>query len=154
MANLNKVMLMGRLGKDPELNDVGESQVANFTIATNSYWKDKSGQKQEKTEWHNCVAWNHLANLAANFLKKGSQVFVEGSIETETYDKNGETRYATKIKVFKIEFLDSKSSQDDSVYEEPAPVNDQANIRRIQEKFESHNPSPQSQYEQKDDIPF
>jgi len=151
MANLNKVMLMGRLGKDPEIKDVGEAQVANFTLATNSYWKDKSGQKQEKTEWHNCVAWNHLANLAVNFLKKGSQVFVEGSIETETYDKNGETRYATKIKVFKIEFLENKSSQDDSMYEESNPVNDQDNIKRIRSNF---NQNQSESNAQTDTIPF
>jgi len=151
MANLNKVMLMGRLGQDPELKDVGDTQVANFTLATNSVWKDKSGQKQEKTEWHKCNAWGNLANLASNYLHKGSQVYVEGSIETETYDKNGETRYVTKIKVFKIEFLDSKSSQDDSMYEEANPVNDQDNIHRIRSNFTQNRSESNAQT---DTIPF
>ena len=97
MANLNKVMLIGRLGQEPELKDVNNSQVANFSIATNNTWKDDSGQKQEKTEWHNCSAWGNLANLVVTYLHKGSQVYAEGSIETQTYEKDGEERTAWKV---------------------------------------------------------
>jgi len=157
MANLNKVMLIGRLGQDPEIKDVGNSQVANFSIATNESWTDKQGEKQERTEWHNCQAWGKLADLAGRYLFKGNQVYVEGSIQTREWLKNDEKRYSTEIKVFKIEFLESKSSSDDSVYEEPAPqpkpANDQSNIERIRSNFESQ-PESRSDDVTKDDIPF
>jgi len=158
MANLNKVMLIGRLGQDPEIKDVGNSQVANFSIATNESWTDKQGEKQERTEWHNCQAWGRLADLAGRYLFKGNQVYVEGSIQTREWLKNDEKRYSTEIKVFKIEFLESKSSSDDSVYEEPAPkpkpANDQSNIERIRSNFENQPSTPRSQDATQDDIPF
>ena len=156
MANLNKVMLIGRLGQDPEVKEVGSSQVANFSIATNESWTDKQGEKQERTEWHNCQAWGKLADLAGRYLFRGNQVYVEGSIQTREWMKNDEKRYSTEIKVFKIEFLESKSSNDDSAYEEPAaqPSNDQNNIERIRSKFESQPSTPRSQDAQTDDIPF
>ena len=162
MANLNKVMLIGRLGQDPEVKEVGSSQVANFSIATNENWTDKQGEKQERTEWHNCQAWGRLADLAGRYLFRGNQVYVEGSIQTREWMKNDEKRYSTEIKVFKIEFLESKSSNDDSVYEEPVlntvrpppkPANDQSNIERIRSNFESQ-PESRSDDVTKDDIPF
>jgi len=110
MASLNKVMLIGRLGQDPDCKQVGDSLVANFSVATNEYWKDKSGEKQERTEWHKIVCWNQQAELAQAFLKSGSQVYLEGKIQTRQWEnKEGEKRYTTEIKVNVIQFLDTKS---------------------------------------------
>ncbi len=150
MANLNKVkvQLIGRLGTHPEETIVGETKVAEWTMATNDTWKDKNGEKQERTEWHTCKAWGRLADLAVNYLNKGSQVYVEGAIETRSWEKDGAMRYKTEIKVFKIEFLDSKSS------EEPAPHSSSAldSLSNARSKFETTE--QRSQDAQKDDIPF
>ena len=148
MANLNKVQLIGRLGTHPEETIVGETKVAEWTMATNDTWKDKNGEKQERTEWHTCKAWVRLADLAVNYLNKGSQVYVEGAIETRSWEKDGAMRYKTEIKVFKIEFLDSKSS------EEPAPHSSSAldSLSNARSKFETTE--QRSQDAQKDDIPF
>ena len=100
MGNLNKVMLIGRLGKDPEIRYTQSgSAVANFTLATNEYWNDSQGQRQEKTEWHNIVVWNKLADLAQNYLKQGSQVYLEGRIQTNSWDdaQTGQKRYRTEV---------------------------------------------------------
>ena len=103
-------MLIGRLGQDPECKQVGDSLVANFSVATNEYWKDKSGEKQERTEWHKVVVWNQQAELAQAFLKSGSQVYLEGKVQTRQWEtKEGEKRYTTEIKANVIQFLDTKS---------------------------------------------
>lgn len=148
MANLNKVQLIGRLGTHPEETIVGETKVAEWTMATNDTWKDKNGEKQEKTEWHTCKAWGRLADLAVNYLNKGSQVYVEGAIETRSWEKDGAMRYKTEIKVFKIEFLDSKSS------EEPAPHSSSALDRLSNARSKFETTEQRSQDAQKDDIPF
>ena len=111
MASLNKVMLIGRLGQDPECKQVGDSLVANFTVATNEYWNDKAtGEKKELTEWHKIVVWGKQAELAQAFLKSGSQVYLEGKVQTRQWeDKEGNKRYTTEIKVNVIQFLDTKS---------------------------------------------
>jgi len=109
MANLNKVELIGRLGQDPICKEVGDDLVANFSLATNEYWKDKKGEKQEKTEWHNIVMWGAQAKLAQSFLKKGSQVFLEGKNQTRKWEKEGEPRYTTEVVARSVQFLDSKN---------------------------------------------
>ena len=111
MASLNKVMLIGRLGQDPECKQVGDSLVANFSIASNEYWNDKaSGERKETTEWHKIVMWGKQAELAQSFLKSGSQIYLEGKIQTRAWEtKEGDKRYTTEIKVNNFQFLDSKS---------------------------------------------
>lgn len=96
---LNKVMLIGNLGKDPELRYTSSGDaVANFSIATGESWKDKDGNKQERTEWHNIVAWKKLAEICGEYLKKGKKVYVEGRLQTRSYDdKEGVKRYVTEI---------------------------------------------------------
>jgi single-strand DNA-binding protein len=123
MASLNKVMLIGRLGQDPECKQVGDSLVANFTVATNEYWKDKAtGEKKELTEWHKIVVWGKQAELAQSFLKSGSQVYLEGKVQTRQWeDKEGNKRYTTEIKVNVIQFLDSKSDAGTSSIMDYAP---------------------------------
>ena len=111
-GSLNKVTLIGRLGQDPELREVGTSKVANFSIATDESYTDRSGNKVEKTEWHKIVMWNKAAENAQAFLKKGSLVYVEGKIETRSWENDsGEKRYTTEIKSFSFQMLDNKSDQ-------------------------------------------
>ena len=113
MANLNKVMLIGRFGQDPEIRYTQSgSAVANATIATNDYWTDKQGEKQERTEWHSLVLWDRLADLAQSYLKKGSQVYVEGRLQTRNWeDQQGQKHYKTEVVVTTMQFLDTKSSE-------------------------------------------
>jgi single-strand DNA-binding protein len=112
--SLNKVMLIGNLGKDPELRYTTSGvAVATFSIATNEQWKDQDGNAQERTEWHNIVAWKKLAEICGEWLKKGKKVYVEGRIQNRSYDdKNtGAKRYITEIVAENIIMLDSKGSE-------------------------------------------
>lgn len=96
--SINRVTLVGIAGKDAEVKFIGSGKaVASFSVATSESWKDGSGQKQERTEWHNVTAWNWLAEYSGENVKKGTKVLVEGKIVTEKYEKNGETKYITKI---------------------------------------------------------
>jgi single-strand DNA-binding protein len=99
MGSLNKVMLIGNLGKDPEVRAIPSGvKVANFSIATSESYTDKTGQKVDKTEWHNIVMWRGLAEVAEKYLKKGSQIFVEGRLQTRSWDdQNGAKRYTTEV---------------------------------------------------------
>jgi single-strand DNA-binding protein len=107
MAGVNKVILVGNLGKDPEVRHLeGGNSVANFTLATNEYYKDKQGARVERTEWHNISAWRGLAELTEKYLKKGSQVYIEGKLRTRQYqDKDQQTRYITEIIAEEISLL-------------------------------------------------
>ena len=111
MLGVNKVILIGRLGKDPELRYTpGGQAVASFTVATSERWNDKSGQRQERTEWHNIVAWARLAELANQYLKKGSPAYIEGRITTRSWDdRDGNKKYKTEIVANTIQFLGSGS---------------------------------------------
>jgi single-strand DNA-binding protein len=111
--SLNKVTLIGNLGSDPEVRSAtGGNRVANFSIATSRQWNDASGAKQEKTEWHRCVAWNSksstLADIVERYVKKGDKLFVEGRIEYRQWqDKDGQTKYSTEINVRELIMLGS-----------------------------------------------
>ncbi len=97
---LNKVFLIGNLGRDPEVRSTPSGQpVANFTLATSRRWKDKSGQRQEQTEWHNIVVWGKQAEIAGQYLTKGKQIYVEGRLQTRSWDDktSGEKKYRTEI---------------------------------------------------------
>ena len=111
--SLNKVMLIGNLGKDPELRyTTSGTAIATFSLATNESWKDQDGNMQEKTEWHNIVAWKKLAEICGEWLKKGKKIYVEGRIQTRSYDdKNtGAKKYFTEIVAENIIMLDGKSA--------------------------------------------
>lgn len=97
--SLNKVMLIGNLGKDPELRYTANgTAVASFSIATTDSWKNTEGVVQERTEWHNIIAWNKLAEICGEWLKKGHKVYIEGNIRTRNYDdKEGKKKYVTEI---------------------------------------------------------
>ncbi len=107
MASVNKVILIGNLGKDPELRYTpGGSAVVNFPIATNEKWKDKDGNPQERTEWHNIVLWGRLAEIANDYLRKGSPVYIEGRLQTRNWDdRDGNKRYTTEIVGIQMQML-------------------------------------------------
>jgi single-strand DNA-binding protein len=107
MAGVNKVILIGNLGKDPELRYTPSGQpVASFSVATTERWTDKNGQRQDKTEWHNIVAWGKLAELSNQYLKKGRPVYIEGKITTRSWDdRDGNKKYRTEIVANQIQFL-------------------------------------------------
>lgn len=109
--SVNKVILVGRLGKDPETRYMTNGEaVTNVSLATSENYKDKSGEKQERTEWHNLVFYRRLAEIAGEYLKKGSQVYVEGRIQTRKWqDKEGKDRYTTEIIVNEMKMLGSKA---------------------------------------------
>lgn len=111
-GSLNKVMLIGNLGADPEVRQAGQSQVANFRMACTESWTDQSGQKQERTEWITIVAWRKQAEIAQRFLRKGSRVYVEGKLQTRSWeDKNGGgKRYATEVLCDRFMMMDGRSS--------------------------------------------
>jgi single-strand DNA-binding protein len=99
MAGVNKVILLGNLGKDPEIKTLETgAKLARIALATNEYYKNKNGEMIEKTEWHNVILWHHRAELAEKFLKRGSPVYVEGRMQTRSWDdKDGNKRYTTEV---------------------------------------------------------
>ncbi len=116
MASVNRVILIGNLGKDPETRYMQNGDaVTNITIATTETWKDKNGEKQEKTEWHQITFYRKLAEIAGEYLKKGSPVYVEGRLETRKWtDKNGIERYTTGIIANSLQMLGGKPESDSS----------------------------------------
>lgn len=112
MKGVNKAILVGHLGRDPETKYLPSGDpVTSFSIATSEQWKDKQGQKQERTEWHNCVVFGRLAEIAAEYLRKGSQVYVEGSLRTQSWEKDGKKHYKTEIVVKELQMLGGKSEE-------------------------------------------
>lgn len=105
--SVNKVIILGRLGQDPELKYTpGGMAVCNFTLATSESWADKAGQKQERTEWHRIVVWGKLAELCNQYLTKGRQAYIEGSLQTRSWDdKTGQKRYTTEINARTVQFI-------------------------------------------------
>ena len=142
MAGINKVILIGRLGSDPEVRYTPDgTAVANFSIATSDEWTDKStNEKKERTEWHRIVAWRRLGEICGEYLSKGKQVYIEGKLQTRSWEKDGVTRYTTEIVASDVQFLGSRDSAD--TYRPPGPT----------ETPESSGPSLPDK--QDDDIPF
>lgn len=148
MASLNKVLLIGNLGKDPEMRAMPNGDaVATFSIATTDTWKDKQGQKQGKTEWHNITMFRGLAEIAGKYLKKGSSVYIEGRLQTRKWqDKTGADRYTTEIIADQMQMLGGKQAG-----AEPQQANEAPPVQR--QAAPRNAPSGRSdQFE--DDIPF
>lgn len=140
--SLNKVMLIGRLGRDPEVRYMPNgSPVCNFSVATSETWTDRnSGQRQERTEWHNITLYGRVAEVAGQYLKKGSQVFLEGRIQSRKYtDKNGVERTAYEIVCDEMKMLDSKNAQGGhaQAYDVPPAYNSQP-----QQSYAAPQPAP------------
>ena len=138
--SVNKVILVGNLGADPEVRYTsGGTAVANLRMATNERWTDKSGQKQERTEWHRVVVWGRQAEVAGEYMRKGQLVYVEGSLQTRQWeDRDGNTRYTTEIRAQLTRMLGGRGAQAD----QEAPGMDQE---------PDFGPEPQVS---EDDIPF
>ena len=143
---LNKAMVIGRLGQDPEVRYMPSGDaVCNLSIATDESYKNKDGQKVDKTEWHRVSMFGKLAEIAGQYLTKGSQVYIEGKLETRKWqDKDGGDRYTTEIKAFQMQMLDSKGGA------ESAPQQKQP--AQTQQSPAGNMPEPIDDFD--DDIPF
>jgi len=132
MAGINKVILVGRLGRDPEVKYTPSGvTVANFSIATSEEWKDKgTGEKQERTEWHRIVAWRRLGEICGEYLRKGKQVYIEGKLQTRSWDdRDGNKRYTTEIVASNMQMLDSLNRDSRAEPVEPGfPVEEPVNV--------------------------
>ena len=152
MAGVNKVILVGNLGKDPEVRYLENGRaVANFSLATSETYKNKAGERVTNTEWHNVVLWTPLAEIAERFLHKGSQVYIEGKITNRSYeDKEGNTRYVTEIVGREMTLLGSRSEgRDDSMMNQTS----RPAAQPVQQK-QASNPVPAAGQEDMDDLPF
>ncbi len=144
MSGVNKVLLIGRLGRDPEVRYTPDgTAIANFSIATSEEWKDKkTGEKQERTEWHRIVAFRRLGEICGEYLSKGRQVYVEGRLQTRDWqDKDGNKRYTTEIVASQMQMLGSRDSIDNTGGGSEYKKNDIP-------------PGPEFSGSQDDDIPF
>ena len=121
-SGINKVILVGNLGQDPEVKyTAGGAAVTTLSLATSESWKDKdTGSDQEKTEWHRVVLWRRLAEIAGEYLKKGSKVYIEGQLQTRKWEQDGQTRYTTEVVGRAMQFVDSRgsSSSEKSSYDD------------------------------------
>ncbi len=120
-GTVNKAIIIGRLGADPDIRYTpAGSTVANFNVATNRVWKDKDGNSREDTTWHRIVAWNRLAEIVKEYVKKGHRIYVEGRIQTRSWeDQNGQTRYMTEIVANQIQMLESAGAKEETVADAP-----------------------------------
>jgi len=127
-SGINKVIIVGNLGQDPEIKyTAGGAAVTTLNIATSDSWKDKdSGMDQERTEWHRVVLWRRLAEIAGEYLKKGSKVYIEGQLQTRKWEQEGQTRYTTEIIARDMQFLDSRGSSNASSTQKNPEMNDQS----------------------------
>ncbi len=132
MSGVNKAILLGNLGKDPELRKLDDGRaVANFSIATSETYKNKAGEKVTNTEWHNVVLWSPLAEIAENYLKKGSQVYIEGKISNRSYeDKDGVKKYVSEVVGRDLRLLGRAPESNDSI---PTPSPSQETKESVQE---------------------
>ena len=110
---INRVTLVGRLGRDPEMRQTGTgTPIVNFSVATNESWKDKNGEQQERTEWHKIIAWGRLAEICNEYLTKGKQVYIEGRLQTNEWeDKDGNKRYTTEVVANEMKMLGTRSEE-------------------------------------------
>lgn len=130
MASVNKVILVGHLGRDPEVRYVGDEAVCNFSIATTEKWKSKSGELMEATEWHRISAWGRQAEIVGEHLRKGSQVYIEGKLQTRKYEKEGVEKSSTEIRMTDMKMLGGRP---DSQGQGAAPAQRQASTAQRQQ---------------------
>lgn len=143
MSGINKVIIIGRMGADPEVKTVtGGNTVARLSVATSEQWKDREGQKQERTEWHRVVVWGKLAELCGKYLAKGRQVYVEGRLQTRSWeDQQGQKKYATEVVANTVQFLGSGGASQGA-------GNSQSN------DFGPQDFGPEPSFDTSDEIPF
>ena len=158
MASVNKVILVGNLGRDPETRyTTGGEAVTNIRLATTDTWKDKAGEKQERTEWHSIVFFGRQAEIAGEYLKKGRQIYVEGRLQTRKWqDKEGQDRYTTEIVADRMQMLGNREGGSASMASEPpdhgAPAEPRGEARSAGKGGAA--PAKKNVDELDDDIPF
>ena|ERR1035437_10645488 len=142
MSGVNKVIIVGRLGADPEVKTItGGNTVARLSIATSENWTDKQGQKQERTEWHKVVVWGKLAELCGKYLTKGRQAYIEGRLQTRSWeDQQGQKRYATEVVANTVQFLGGG--------------NQTATTTQNDSAFPAQDFGPEPAFDSSDEIPF
>jgi single-strand DNA-binding protein len=152
MSSLNKVMLIGRLGQDPEVRYTqSNTAVATLSLATSERYKDGNGEQQEKTEWHRVVAWARLAEICQQYLHKGSLIYVEGPLQTRSWEDNqGQKRYTTEIKALQMTMLDSRNS----IQQNQAPPELEQNKPKSNSQMSSATSIDSSFDTMDDDLPF
>ncbi len=126
MSGVNKVIVLGRLGSDPETKNISSGNtVCTFSLATSEAWKDKNGEKQEKTEWHRIVVWGKLAEICGKYLTKGRQTFVEGRLQTRSWeDQQGNKKYTTEVVATNVQFIGSSTQASSSADPNNPSAND------------------------------
>ena len=158
MSGLNKAMIIGRLGRDPEVRYTTDGRaIANFSVATSEEWKDKAtGEKRERTEWHRVVAFGRLGEICGEYLSKGKQVYLEGRLQTRSWEKDGVTRYTTEIVASDLQFLGAKNDAipSGSYENSPAPAASTPPAPAAPEEPSAPEPPAPQQTVPGDDIPF
>lgn len=151
MSGVNKAIIIGNLGRDPEVRATqGGTAVCNFSVATSERWNDKqTGEKKEQTEWHKVTCFGRLAELAGEFLRKGSKVYIEGSLRTRQYEKDGVTHYSTEINARELQMLDGRGGASGDAAE---PAQDKAR-KPMSAKRQAQLPAAGGE-DFSDDIPF
>jgi len=143
--SVNKVILVGRLGDDPEMRDASGTPVASMSIATDESYTDNSGQEVDQTEWHDVVAFGRTAEVCQRYLSKGSQVYVEGTLQTSEYtDSDGVDRYSTEIKALSVQFLETPDAGGDGAMHQSDPAPEPT----------SQASDGQEDFEPEDSLPF
>ena len=143
---MNKHFIIGNVGNQPEIVKTESTTIANFSIASNRFYKDKNGEKQQETDWLRCVAFGQRAELIEKFVDSGSKISIIGRVQTRKYeDKNGETRFTTETIVDEIEFLSSQKEQPGGRNSHPGPESQEKKIEAVE---------PENVEEQDDDLPF
>jgi single-strand DNA-binding protein len=151
MSGVNKVIIVGRLGADPEVKAVGQgSTVTRLNVATSENWMGKDGQKQERTEWHRIVVWGKLAEICGKHLSKGRQVYVEGRLQTRSWEDNqGQKKYATEIVANTVQFLGGAAGERGE-----SASNNAGGRNTSAEDFGFQDFGPEPSFNSSDDIPF
>ncbi len=148
---INKVILVGNVGKDPVVQYVREDvPVARFTLATNETYKDRDGNKKTTTEWHNITVWRGLAKVVEQYVKKGNQLYIEGKLTTRSYEKDGQTRYFTEVVANNMEMLDRASDSSGSYNNQEAQQNSN-NTASTPPEIDTNEAQS---YDETDDLPF
>lgn len=152
MSSVNKVILIGNVGADPDIQtfDNGTTKAA-FSLATSEKYKDRDGEKQEKTEWHNIVLWKGLVDIVEKYVKKGDKLYIEGKITTRSWDgKDGNKRYITEIVAMNMTMLGSKNSSSDGEDEPEKSKEVKTKGQKVSSKDQKGEPTPNEE----DDLPF
>lgn len=156
MSGVNKVIIVGRLGQDPEMKAVGQgATVTRLNVATSETWVGKDGQKQERTEWHRIAVWGKLAEICGKYLAKGRQVYVEGKLQTRSWEDNGVKKYSTEIVASTVQFLGSNSAENsNSAGASSSSMNQSSGSSNNAADFNFADFGPEPAFNQNEEIPF